>query len=41
MKNSVLHRSFVYIDPAGSEYEINTGRFISYHDRDIAQSDIQ
>ncbi|NLO98736.1 MAG: glycoside hydrolase family 65 protein [Clostridiaceae bacterium] len=36
MKNSVLHRSFVYIDPAGSEYEINTGRFISYHDRDIA-----
>lgn len=36
MKESVLRRSFTYIDPIGSEYEIKTERFISYQDSDIA-----
>ena len=36
MKESILRRSFTYIDPIGSKYEINTERFISYQDSDMA-----
>ncbi len=36
MKESILRRSFTYIDSIGSKYEINTERFISYQDSDIA-----
>ncbi|MGI6084980.1 MAG: family 65 glycosyl hydrolase domain-containing protein [Acetivibrionales bacterium] len=35
MKESVLRRSFTFIDSKGSKYEIKTERFISYADRDI------
>jgi len=36
MKESVLRRSFTYIDSSGSKYQIRTERFLSYHDPDIA-----
>lgn len=35
MKESLLKRSFIYIDQKGSKYEIKTERFISYQDSDI------
>ena len=36
MKESVLRRSFTFIDTSGSEFEIKSERFISYADPDIA-----
>jgi maltose phosphorylase len=36
MKESVLRRSFTYIDSKGSKYDIKTERFISYADSDLA-----
>lgn len=36
MKESVLRRHFIFIGTDGAEYEINTERFISYADPDLA-----